>query len=85
MFLKRDNYNVKTLLKCEVCLESFSDVAWQQTKQNAVARIIVTLFTDFPNVKYQHGSFETDTGNGASESPSKQDKTKEIKDKPEML
>lgn len=33
----------------------------------------------------QHDSFETDTGNIASESPSEQDKTKELKDKPEML
>lgn len=61
------------------------DVAWQQTKQNAVARIIITLFTDFPNVEYQHDSFETDTGSVASELPSEQDKTEELKDKPETL
>ena len=52
MFLKGDNYNIflKNLLKCETHLESYSDVAWQQTKQNAVARIIITLSTDFPNM-----------------------------------
>ena len=52
MFLKGDNYNIKKkiLLKCETHLESFSGVAWKQTKQNAVARIIITLFTDFPHM-----------------------------------
>lgn len=54
-------------------------------KQNAVARIIITLFTDFPNVEYQIWQFWTDTGSVASELPSEQDKTEELKDKPETL
>lgn len=36
-------------------------------------------------MEYQHDSFETDTGSVASELPSEQDKTKELKDKPETL
>lgn len=37
------------------------------------------------HVGHQHDSFRTDTGNTASESPSEQDKIKELMDKPEML
>lgn len=37
------------------------------------------------HVEYQHDSFETDTGSVASELPSEQDKTEELKDKPETL
>lgn len=36
-------------------------------------------------MEYQHNSSKTDTGNAASDSPSEQDKTKELEDKPEML
>lgn len=36
-------------------------------------------------MEYQHDSFETDTRNVASESPSEQDRTKELKDKLKIL
>lgn len=37
------------------------------------------------HLEYQHDGCETDTRNVASESPSEQDKTKELEDKLEML
>lgn len=56
MFYKGDNHDIKKTktknqkpLQCELRLESSSDTAGQQTKQNSVARIILMLFADFPN------------------------------------
>lgn len=46
--LRQNKTNPKPL-KCELHLNSSSDSAWRQTKQNSVARMIITLFADFPN------------------------------------
>ena len=85
MFKQPITQNPQKILKCKICLESISDIAQQQTKQNAVLGIIITLFRLSQHVEYQHDSFESDTGSIASEPPSEQEKTKELKDKPEML
>lgn len=57
MFYKGNNHDVKKTktqnpkpLQCELRLESSSDTAGRQTKQNPVARIILTLLADFPNM-----------------------------------